>query len=271
MSVNCKNQHIASFKLSSKAGRASQKGGVRYGVNNSTLSKGASLGMGKGYSISSTSSTCGGKANPSNLGAATIRGGGKPYSNFNNLRSSAYGFTSKGAAMAKTFRGSYAAPSEIRRSQCGGKRTRKRRRRRKRGGIQAGITGKIKKMSGSDCKKSMLGSECAKGLICKPPSKTAGNYGTCQVGKSIAGRFGLGGKSRRRKSRRKRRRTKRRKSRRKRTKRKKSRRRKRQRGGNKWSQAGSNKALSYRYSMPAKVNMPWALGPHSRTVTSITN
>ena len=38
MSVNCKNQHIAAFKLAGKAGRASQKGGVRFGVNNSTLS-----------------------------------------------------------------------------------------------------------------------------------------------------------------------------------------------------------------------------------------
>ena len=52
-------------------------------------------------------------------------------SSFNNLRSSAYGYTSKGAAMANTFRGSYAAPSEIRRSQCGGKRRRKSRRRRR--------------------------------------------------------------------------------------------------------------------------------------------
>ena len=199
MSVNCKNQHIAAFKLSGKAGRAQKAGGVRYGVNNSTLSKGANLGMGKGYSMSSTSSTCGGSANPSNLGAATIRGGGKPYSSFNNLRSSSYGFTSKGAAMAKTFRGSYAAPSEMRRSQCGGRRR----------------------------------------------------------------------KSRRRKS--KRRKSKRKKSKRRKSRRRKRTRRRRQRGGNKWSQAGSNKALSYRYSTPAKVNMPWALGPHSRTVTSITN
>ena len=195
MSVNCKNQHMAAFKLESKAGRASQKGGVRFGVNNATLSKTANLGMGRGYPMSNTTSTCGGKANPSNLGAATIRGGGKPYSEFNNLRSSAYGFTSKGAAMAKTFRGSYAAPSEIRRSQCGGKRRKSRRRR-------------------------------------KSKSKRR--------------------KSRRRKSRR---RTKRRK----------------QRGGNKWSQDGSNKPLSYRYSTPAKVPMPWALGPHSRTVSPITN
>ena len=131
MSVNCKNQHIGAFKLAGKAGRASQKGGVRFGVNNSTLSKGANLGMGKGYPISSTTSTCGGKANPSNLGAATIRGGGKAYSAFNNLRSSAYGFTSKGAAMAKTFRGSYAAPSEIRRSQCGGRKRKSRKKFRK--------------------------------------------------------------------------------------------------------------------------------------------
>ena len=214
MSVNCKNQHIAAFKLAGKAGRAQKAGGVRYGVNNSTLSKGANLGMGKGYSMSSTSSTCGGSANPSNLGAATIRGGGKPYSSFNNLRSSSYGFTSKGAAMAKTFRGSYAAPSEMRRSQCGGRRRKSRRRKSRR-------------------------------------------------------RKSRRRKSRRRKSRR--RKSKRRKSKRRKSRRRKRTRRRRQRGGNKWSQAGSNKALSYRYSTPAKVNMPWALGPHSRTVTSITN
>jgi hypothetical protein len=216
MSVNCKNQHIAAFKLAGKAGRASQKGGVRYGVNNSTLSKTANLGMGRGYPMSNTTSTCGGKANPSNLGAAIIRGGGKPYSEFNNLRSSAYGFTSKGAAMAKTFRGSYAAPSEIRRSQCGGKRRKSRKR-------------KSRRRKSRRTKKR---------------------------------------KSRRKRTRR--RKSRRRKSKRRRTKRRKSRR-KRQRGGNKWSQAGSNKALSYRYSTPAKVNMPWALGPHSRTVTPITN
>ena len=36
---------MAAFKLESKAGRASQKGGVRFGVNNATLSKTANLGM----------------------------------------------------------------------------------------------------------------------------------------------------------------------------------------------------------------------------------
>ena len=124
---------MPSFKFSSKQGVKCQGGGgSRYGVNNSTLSQSANSGMGRGYPILKSSNTCGSKANPSNLGAATIRGGGKPYSSFNNLRSSAYGYTSKGAAMANTFRGSYAPPSELRRSQCGGRRRTKRRRKSKR-------------------------------------------------------------------------------------------------------------------------------------------
>ena len=131
--INKKNQHMPSFKFSSKQGVKCQSGGgSRYGVSNSTLSQSANSGMGRGYPILKSSNTCGGKANPSNLGAATIRGGGKPYSSFNNLRSSAYGYTSKGAAMANTFRGSYAAPSELRRSQCGGRRRTKRRRKSRR-------------------------------------------------------------------------------------------------------------------------------------------
>ncbi len=240
MSVNCKNQHIAAFKLAGKAGRASQKGGVRFGVNNSTLSKGANLGMGKGYPISSTTSTCGGKANPSNLGAATIRGGGKAYSEFNNLRSSAYGFTTKGAAMAKTFRGSYAAPSELRRSQCGGRKRKSRKKFRK----HYMYDKKGKRYRVKTYKQHLKGVRL--GHTHKKPKK-----------------------SRRRKSRR--RKSRRRKSKRRKSRRRRKTRRKRQRGGNKWSQAGSNKPLSYRYSMPAKVPMPWALGPHSRSVTAITN
>ena len=245
--------------------------------------------MGRGYPLIKSSNTCGGQTNPSNLGAATIRGGGKPYSSFNNLRSSAYGYTSQGASMAKTFRGSYAAPSEIRRAQCGGRR--KTKRRRKRGGIQVGITGKVKASPGMDCNQSIVGSECIKGFTCQQPSKTVGKYGTCQPGKSMAGKWRLGGrksrrrksrrrKSRRRKSRRKKsrkRKSRKRKSRRRKSRRRKSRgrrtkRRKRQRGGNKWSQAGSNKALGYRYSSPNfNEPMPWALGgPGSKIVTPLT-
>ena len=204
--VNKKNQHAGTFDFSSKQGVKCQAGGgSRYGVTNSNLSDSANSGMGRGYPLIKSSNTCGGQTNPSNLGAATIRGGGKPYSSFNNLRSSAYGYTSQGASMAKTFRGSYAAPSEIRRAQCGGRRKSRRRKSRKR-------------------------------------------------------------KSRKRKSRRK-------KSRRKKSKRRrKSTRRKRQRGGNKWSQAGSNKALGYRYSSPDfNEPMPWALGgPGSKIVTPLT-
>jgi len=307
--VNKRNQHAGTFNFSSKQGVKCQGGGgARYGVNNSTLSQSSNSGMGRGYPISTTSNACGGKTNPSNLGAATIRGGGKPYSSFNNLRSSAYGYTSAGASMANTFKGSYAAPSEIRRAQCGGRR--KTKRRRKRGGIQAGITGKIKKSAGMPCKKSFVGSECTTGNICTRNSKTPGKYGTCQPGKSIAGKWGLGGrKSRRRKSRGRKsrgRKSRGRKSRGRKSRGRKSRRRrkcckckrkcgkkcpckrrskcmkscncrkrrtrKRQRGGNKWSQAGSNQALGYRYSSPNfNEPMPWALGgPGSKVVTPLT-
>uniref|UniRef100_A0A6C0C3N9 Uncharacterized protein n=1 Tax=viral metagenome TaxID=1070528 RepID=A0A6C0C3N9_9ZZZZ len=224
--VNKKNQHAGTFNFSSKQGVKCQAGGgSRYGVTNSNLSDSANSGMGRGYPLIKSSNTCGGQTNPSNLGAATIRGGGKPYSSFNNLRSSAYGYTSQGASMAKTFRGSYAAPSEIRRAQCGGRRKSRRRKSRKR---------KSRKRK-SRKRKSR-----------KRKSRKR--------------------KSRKRKSRRK-------KSRRKKSKRRrKSTRRKRQRGGNKWSQAGSNKALGYRYSSPNfNEPMPWALGgPGSKIVTPLT-
>ncbi len=232
--INEKNQHMPSFKFSSKQGVKCQGGGgVRYGVSNSSLSQSANSGMGRGYPISNNSNTCGGKTNPANLGAATIRGGGKPYSDFNNLRSSAYGYTSKGAAMANTFRGSYAAPSEIRRSQCGGRRRTKRRKSRRR-------KSKRKK---SRRRKSRR-------------------------------RKSRRRKSRRRKSRRrksKRRKSRRRKSRRRKSRRRGGNKYK-QTGGNRWSQAGSNKALGYRYSSPNfNEPMPWALGaPGSKVVTPLT-
>lgn len=224
--INKKNQHIPSFKFASKQGVKCQGGGgARYGINNSNLSQSANSGMGRGYPMSTTSNTCGGKTNPSNLGAATIRGGGKPYSSFNNLRSSAYGYTSAGASMANKFRGSYAPPSEIRRAQCGGRRRTKRRRKSKR---KKSTRRKSRRRSRKSRRKKRR-------------------------------------KSRRRKSRR--RKSHRRKSRGRRTKR-----RKRQRGGNKWSQAGSNKALGYRYSSPNfNEPMPWALGgPGSKVVTPLT-
>ena len=223
--VNKKNQHTGAFKFSNKQGvKCKSGGGSRYGVNNSTLSDSANSGMGRGYPLIKSSNTCGGQANPSNLGAATIRGGGKPYSSFNNLRSSAYGYTSKGAALANTFRGSYAAPSEIRRSQCGG---RKRRRKKSRKRKSRGRKSRKRKSRGRRTKRRR--------------------------------------KSRKRKSRK--RKSRKRKSRSRRTKR-----RKRQRGGNRWSQAGSNKALGYRYSSPNfNEPMPWALGgPGSKVVSPLT-
>tara|TARA_A100001015_G_scaffold37993_2_gene41822 strand:- start:12685 stop:13404 length:720 start_codon:yes stop_codon:yes gene_type:complete len=225
--VNKKNQHTGAFKFSNKQGvKCKSGGGSRYGVNNSTLSDSANSGMGRGYPLIKSSNTCGGQANPSNLGAATIRGGGKPYSSFNNLRSSAYGYTSKGAALANTFRGSYAAPSEIRRSQCGGRRRRR---------------------------KSRKKSHKRKSRRRKSRKRKSRKR-----------------KSRRRKSRRKK--SRRKKSRRRKSRGRRTKRRKRQRGGNRWSQAGSNKALGYRYSSPNfNEPMPWALGgPGSKVVSPLT-
>jgi len=232
--VNKKNQHTPSFNFSSKQGVKCQGGGgSRYGVTNSTLSNSANSGMGRGYPLIKSSNTCGGQANPSNLGTTKIRGGGKPYSAFNNLRSSAYGYTSQGATMAKTFRGSYAAPSEIRRAQCGGRRKTKRRKSRRRKSRRRTKRRKSRRKSRRRRKCCKCKRKCGKRCPCKRRSKC---MKSCNCRK------------------------------------RKSRTRKRQRGGNKWSQAGSNKALGYRYSSPNfNEPMPWALGgPGSKIATPLT-